>query len=53
MGQIYANVVLAYLNIHEGGMVTNVDFASPTNDEELGTKYIKYVVKKSERLNVV
>ena len=53
VGQTYANVVVACLKIHEGGMVMNGDFPIPTNDEELGTTYIKYVVKKLESLNVV
>lgn len=55
VGETYANVVLACLKIFEDGMQANGDFASVTNvtEEDLGTSYIRYVIKKLESLTVV
>ena len=56
VGETYATVVLACLKIFEGGMLTNGDFTIPTgnvSEEELGTTYIRYVIKKLENLTVV
>lgn len=51
MGDTYTAVVIACLEVLEGGMVKLNDFDKP-NDEMVGTAYIKYVVSKLENLNV-
>ena len=53
MGETYTKVVVACLEVMEGGMVKLNDFDRP-NDEmgRVGTAYIKYVVSKLENLKV-
>jgi hypothetical protein len=51
MGEAYTRVVVACLEVLDGGMVMLDDFDKP-NDELVGTAYIKYVVSKLENLKV-
>lgn len=51
MGEAYTRVVVACLEVLEGGMVKLDDFEKP-NDELVGTAYIKYVVRRLENLKV-
>jgi hypothetical protein len=51
MGEAYTKVVVACLEVLDGGMVKLDDFDKP-NDALVGTAYIKYVVSKLENLKV-
>jgi hypothetical protein len=51
MGEAYTKVVVACLEVYEGGMVMLSDFDRP-DDEALTVAYINYVVSKLEDLKV-
>ena len=53
MGDTYTKVVVACLEVMEGGMITLNDFERPNEEmDRVGTAYIKYVVSKLENLKV-
>jgi hypothetical protein len=53
MGEAYTEVVVACLNVGEGGIVNMPDFDRERPDENaLTTAYIKYVVSRLEGLKV-
>jgi serine/threonine protein kinase len=53
MGETYADVVIACLNILESGTARKVDFHRIPSDEGVGIAYIKNIVRKLEGLNAI
>ena len=51
VGEIYAKVVLSCLEVHDDGMVGNED-AMRCFDADVGTTFIRHVIKKLESLTV-
>jgi hypothetical protein len=52
VGETYSKVVLSCLEIHDDGMIRNENFGR-SEDGDVGTMFIKHVIKKLEGLNVI